>query len=300
VGKVKRTKRATVPRKPRKRPHAEAGERLKELRVKLVSKQAELAELLEVDQSLVSAWEGGTDRPSQKIWLKLANVAVKKGLVADALWCFEEGGVEREVFSPVTREILKEKVASGLPEEIRFIRPTSKIEQDAAASPMQFPASMISNPEETRYVRVSDRFFAPLFEPGDTLVIDESETEVAKLEGECVAIYRHGSPIEVDFVVAGGTKGARQTLRHSYGHKGVFAAWLLREGKELTVSVPSRQYGGTMLRDHLALTGNLFAEGAILLGRVIAWIPSSDRKQREQETKKWPNWQPSIFQGPPE
>jgi len=292
VAKVKRTKRATVPRKSRKeRPHAGTGERLKQLRPKLAPKQAELAKVLEVDQSLISAWEGGKDKPSPQMWLKLGNLAARKGLSTDALWCFEKAGAERDALPLVTREILRERVASGEQEEIRFIKPTSKIDQDAATSPpvqLQFPASMIPNPQETRYVRVSDRFLAPLFEPGDTLVIDESETDISKLEGACVAIYDPGNPIEVDVTVAGGNKGVRQTASYSYGHKGVFAAWLLRDEKEeekgeLTVSTPSRL--GTLFRDHLGITGNLLEEGAIILGRVLAWIPGA-RDSRTEEGEK--------------
>jgi transcriptional regulator with XRE-family HTH domain len=257
--------------------------RIKGLRGKL--SQGEFAKRVGVPRSKISEYEGGK-KPSIEMLLNLGNFAVKEKRFPDALFFFEEAGVWRGAFPPVTSEILKGRVASGGPDQIRFVKPTSKIDQDAGSSPIQFPASLVSNPEKTFYVRVSDRFFAPLFEPGDALVIDESETDVAKLEGACVAIYDPGNPVEVDVTVGGGDKAIRQTVSHSYGHKGVYAAWLLRDEKneELTVSTPSRH--GAIFRDHLGISGDLFAAGAIILGRVIAWIPCSDREQREQEPKK--------------
>src|SRR5882762_5548933 len=111
---------------------SESATRIKDLRGKL--SQGEFAKKVGVPRSKISEYEGGK-KPSIEMLLNLGNFAVKEERFSDALFFFEEAGVARGAFPRITSKILEGQVASGGPEEIRFIKPTSKIDQDAAASP---------------------------------------------------------------------------------------------------------------------------------------------------------------------
>ncbi len=308
MGKVKRTKRATVPRKSRKkRPHAEIGERLKELRSKLVSKQAELAELLEVDQSLVSAWEGGIDKPSPQMWLKLGNAAAEKELSAEARWCFGEAGIKPEALLFVANQRRKEQTAPAEANEVAPISPSQRVPEQAALPPLRLPSRWIPNVETTRYVLLTDRYRNPLFRAGDTLVIDESETNWLKLLGACVALYlplpKETEPVskaEKNIVAAAGLNAEKVEFTRQGG---VSAAWLFRgaivateergAGAPVYALKPYRSrisevagWGvrfsdNGMVEDSTFETSLLGSEGEaleekpIILGRVVAWIPQT-------------------------
>ncbi len=247
-------------------------------------RQEDFAGHLGVDQSLISAWEGGLDKPSPQMWLKLGNLAAQLGHPSATRWCWKEAGMDTGVLPQVYHEILKDISGTAEPGEFRVVNPTSKIEQDAGAPPLRFPSSMIPNPEKTCYVRISRRLLAPLLEPEGTLIIDESETAIEKLEGACVAIYDPAKTnIEIDVVTAG--TGDRFTRPLPILHEGVFAAWVLREenGDRLAASFPSRY--GSIYRDPL-VTASRLSVGAIILGRVIAWIPAARDSRAEHEEQK--------------
>jgi len=181
--------------------------------------QSEFAKKVRVPRSKLSEYEGGK-KPSIEMLLKLGNFAAKEKRYSDARWFFEEAGVNAGAFPPVTREILKGHVASGQPEELRFIRPTSKISHHVAESPIQFPASMIPNPQATTYVRLSDLEMRPAFDRGDVFIIDESETNILDLH-ESLIVARRPLTDEDDTFIHIGEKeiNVREEFKKSILHE---------------------------------------------------------------------------------
>ncbi len=259
----------------------ESAERVLALRKASGLDQKEFAGKLGVARSLVSACEAGK-KLSVEMCVRLGNLAASRKRYSDADWFWEKAGIDGRAMLSASYERLKSQFE---PSGKFSIPPTQKVPQGRDSLPLHFPASMISNPANTTYVRLSDVWYSPLFESGGLLVIDESETDFRRLQGACVAFYRseEAATIEINSMPAKGryiaelrAKGRPvpmgSTERTQMTRSGVFAAWLLGKEKngEISVMVPSRF--GPLLRDTV-LGGDILGGDPIALGRVIAWIP---------------------------
>lgn len=278
-----------------KKKYKDSAQMVKALRARLKCKQNKLADVLEVDRSLVSAFESGNSGPSPQMYIKLRNLAAKSGDYSAALWFWRQADSDLDAMPRVIHVMLGGLADPETPGEVHIVRYT-KIGQDPGSPSLRLPAWMIPNPKQTSYARISDEFLAPLLQSGDVIVIDESETEIEKLKGACVAIYDPGTRGGETIIVNGkevsaesiGQRGILSQLGalRAYGHNGIYTAWVLKdETKEgLVLATPSRH--GAIYRQSLEVLPNMFDEGAIVLGRVIGWLPAIEAAAQLAGEKK--------------
>lgn len=131
----------------------EVGKRIKAIRHTMT--QAEFASILDVTQSMVSAWESGREAPSTGNWLKIASLTGD----ADADWCWKQAGLDyRALAQKEIERIMREKKErledAGSPEHIDQIELIRRVRQtpqglEPAGPSLLMPAEAISNPLST-------------------------------------------------------------------------------------------------------------------------------------------------------
>lgn len=286
-------------RKSRKRRKSaadpESAKRIKKFRESLGLNQTSFARQLDIARSLVPTWENSAREPSLDMHIKLGNLSAKNARMGDAIFFWTRGGVAWEHAKPaVAAEVLRETQIAE-PGRLWPVPPSKKVPEQADLQPMQVPISLLPNPQSASYVRLSDKFYAPLFKAGDTLVLDESAIDWEALEGSCVALFRANAQFEVELeqhpsmpsAVADTAASSRKSISESFGRFGVFAAWVLKdyykENADLEVKVPNLL--GYFMTDHVPSA--ILDESVIVLGRVIAWIPGArDSRTGQGEEKK--------------
>src|SRR6266699_3141537 len=175
-----------------------------------IGDQGAFAKALGVAQSLVSASLKGK-KPSVAMWLKLGRFASEKGLHDQAIWFWQQAGLPLESILPVANYASKEQRGPAAEGEIVRVLPLPGIEENSEAlPPAPFPAHMIPNPLETFYVRIADSFMSPVWEPGDILAVDRSETDIRKLAFHYVALFR---PLDYVISETGDRRKTREQAR---------------------------------------------------------------------------------------
>ncbi len=178
------------------RRRAEIGGRIKALRECFGGNQGALAAKLGAKgYTTISAWESGQNIPSSEMYVQLGNLAAELKLYPQAIWFWQEAGVNKARMFSTVHTILREQRAPARAGEIVRVSPMPEIDPSATGN-MPFPHWMIPNHAETFYVRIADDFMRPEYRQGDVLAIDTSETDLWKLENFRVALYRSGDYFE--------------------------------------------------------------------------------------------------------
>jgi len=235
---------------------------IKKLRINAHLNQSQFARQVGVPRSLVSEWEAAKKEPTRETNTLLGNFAEKNDDHASALRFWAKAGTK----------LRGDGSEAGRSGEVIAVPYTKKIEASSRTPSLRFPSWMIPNPGKTTYVRLSDQLYAPLLQPGDVVLIDESQVDLEKLEGACVAFHRQDEGLEVHLQEAGTGKKLGVQRFPSTARLGVFAAWLVKEGEQIVVKVPSRL--GALMTDHVHYVPGIIDENLTVLGRVVAWAPA--------------------------
>jgi transcriptional regulator with XRE-family HTH domain len=262
--------------------------------------QEDFAEALGISQPVVSAWEAYEDgdekaghKPSEETYLRIAALALQKNQPDAASYFLELSGDFGRSVLPLAAALYRERHAPERAGEIIRVPALPQVEPDLTKS-IPFPASVILRPDDTFYVRISDTFMSPVWEPGDFLAIDRSETDLRNLAPCKVALYRHGDYFEVE---GPDRKKQRQQARDSmteesrnraesvgewpYEHLGLHVGYLRKTYAEIgPVGFVLEWYPGGVSRDLLVgrETGRTLY-GLRVLGRVVACIGDYTKKR---------------------
>jgi transcriptional regulator with XRE-family HTH domain len=285
-----------------KKASAQLGKNIAKLRATLGLNKEAFARELHVSSVAVMYWEKGRS-PSADTYIKLAKLAEEKE-PALAAWFWEQAGLDKSALRaivPVIAQSIKKYLGQIGRGETVPVPPMQRVltgmEGADSLPSLPFPASLIPRPLTTEYALVSDPVMQPLFELGDVLLIDTSETDLRKLEGRCVALFRppeygaeqRARTEQTPESIAGTEDGLFDTL-----HVGVFAAWL-RVSPILSAGGAKRderlvQIGFDVLNRNGVVTwlGIAAFEGSdrelarnksyIVLGRVLGWAKPDRRK----------------------
>ena len=181
----------------------EDGERIRELRTALDLSQEGLAAKCGVTRISISSWESGKSRPSPRHWRQMAKLA---GRVAPStsMWFWEKAGIGREAFEDIFPEF--ERVTRESENRLREQMETTAADftiVPVIRTPVRFgKGSVVSLEEIEGYLslpkqtvlpnarafalRVSAEFVRPIFDVGDLVVIDPTETNLVQLNGKLV------------------------------------------------------------------------------------------------------------------
>lgn len=246
----------------RKPPDRELADRARRVRKELGRTQEGFAKLLGVKQSAVSAWEQGRPAPTGINYARLGNAALS---YEDILWFWHRAGLDVKVFERAADDRLKGFSISGDLVEIRSL-------QEAEAEKLGLPESMVANRRlSTRYLRVPNEIypgeFLP-FRPGDTLLIDTSETDLRGFD-------------ELSLVALDVTQG-----KAPIGNlpSGLLIGWL--EKQDATIgSIPTFHFHLRTASSKTFFMGSSTGSRALepirehqVLGRVTGWIADPKRQ----------------------
>jgi len=131
-----------------------AGERIYALRKALgMDKQEQLAKAVDASVSAVSTWERGEFEPSPESYLALGNLAVKSGRIDEGLWFWRRSGLDEKAMLVAAGKVLK-------------------------AEPSEMVAGLLRGlPAKTSWLVVDEKTAGAVFAPGDTIIVDESESD---------------------------------------------------------------------------------------------------------------------------
>ncbi len=246
--------------------------RVKKLRGAL--SQGDFAKSLGVEQPAVSAFERGAYEPTPEVYLRLGMLAAGK----DRKWFWAKVDSAIERVPPIAAQILNQRSEPPAPSEIYRIPPMREFLGEAPD--LIFPDSAVPNRAATKYVRVTDPTMQPM----------TSETDLRKLEGSCVALFKRSNPLVSEERKRDAAEAAKFIEVHNFDplHEGIFAGWLGRRlvggysgatpaesPVELVAVGPIR--GGAPVAVPLAVFRGdrvLHRSVARVLGRVIAWSRS--------------------------
>jgi hypothetical protein len=268
-------------------------EQMKALRTVLNLSQKGLAEKIKFSRVLVIACENGDRKLSTDMNVRLGNLAFENEYHEVARYFWGQAGVNLGAINTVVLKSIGKQTPAGA---LWKIPHTTKVRpHDGDDSPLMFPISRLPNPKAATYVRLDDNWYAPLFRSGDVMVVDESETDVVKLKGECVVCYRspesaktHHHVFDAGIFPAGEKVFSRTKKEGTHvegmqiSRSGVFAAWLLTDLREsmrkkevINPLVPSR-LGGLLTEEIYIAPPDVRAPHAkdfVIVGRVLAWLP---------------------------
>ncbi len=152
----------------------QVGERIKSLRG--VMSQAEFADLLDVKQATVSAWEVEENPPSAEACFGLANLATDPD---DSLFFLELAGLKPQTVLSVAERIQEERSAPAKEGEVNRI-PLSRMAargiEETGARIIQ-PAERLPNPRLTIGITLDEGSSKFTFAAGDVVFIDSSRTQ---------------------------------------------------------------------------------------------------------------------------
>jgi len=173
-------------------------DRIRKLRTALKLNQEPFARLLGVKQSAVSAWEQSDSQPSADNYMRLAVLAAKHGLVAEAKWFLKKAKIpladlallvpELEIslrryaeglFVPPSAAVaemlalpsLDDSFFQGSPEDL-VARLNALGMEELPDSRIFFPRDLVPHLRETVAVRAPDDHMRPLFGKGDFVAIE--------------------------------------------------------------------------------------------------------------------------------
>jgi DNA-binding XRE family transcriptional regulator len=165
-------------------PDIEAGHRIRKLRGSFT--QAKFAQLLQVTQPMVAAWEAGRKLPSSAdLWIRFGEFAG----YPDCFWFWERAGLDRGKLLSATEKMLKDQIKDAdLPfilDKIVLVPRVRKTLQglEPAGLPLPMPAEMVLNPLST---------YCLMLESGQA-VVDTADSEAKNLTAFL------GQAIVVDF-----------------------------------------------------------------------------------------------------
>jgi len=167
---------------------AKVGEHIKALRLARDMTQSQLAHLLDVRQTTVSAWELDENLPSSEAWVKLGNFAP----YPDCIWFWQQAGMDEQAMLSAAEKLLKGRRAA--PGEITCVpRSSGTLQESEEAGPLvPLPAEFVPNPLSTRCLVVDEKFSNPIFPVGDVILLDESANSPEDLRpfwGEIVLVH---------------------------------------------------------------------------------------------------------------
>lgn len=173
-------------------PSLSRSRRLKRLREELGLNKKQIAKAADVEPLAVSMWEKeqGASVPRAETFIKLSTFAQKKGHIEDALWLLEQAGVhmrDLRALAPQIDKVFAKYQRAAAPGELLEVRAALE-GQDA----LHFPASLVRNRPDVRYIRIDHGLMEPVFRSGDILLIDESlkDKDPWGLAGPWIAVTR--------------------------------------------------------------------------------------------------------------
>lgn len=186
-----------------------SGERVSELRKARGETQAEFAKALAVTQPMVSAWEAGSDTPSQGAYLRLGNLAS----YPDNIWFWEQAGIDGQVMLSAAEKVLKERLADPKAMEDQgkavFVPPFTQGEwaRQGTLPPLLMPAEWVPNKGSTYYLIATS--WGGGLAPRDRIVFDTSEASRRRWD-----LFR-GQDVLINFVRPGPGHPLRQRVPQS-------------------------------------------------------------------------------------
>ena len=270
----------------------ESSAKIKALRSATGMNQVAFAKALGVARSLIAACESGSGNraPSTDLLVKLGNVAAENQRYTDAEWFWRKAGVTLMI--PTALELLKQIEAPttrGLMTSLHANAITAQ-DQDKGRF-LLFPSQLLPNPLASSYAIVADDALRPMFNKGDVLIVDESETNPWKMVGRYIATLRHTAWER-------NVRALRQQLSDEEYARflpsrperlGLFVGWLHPTSRDsdtvLEIEAPNSL--GGISRQAIAFetkpipggstTRKITSPEFAVLGRVIAWIDASGK-----------------------
>jgi transcriptional regulator with XRE-family HTH domain len=262
--------------------------------------QKRFADELGVDQSLISAWEVGSRRPSSVLLLEVAAFPTLDH--DERLWLIGKAGMDPETIEFSAAGFLRQASEPSEPGETVSIKPMRKIE--GKGTDLRFPKRAVPNWVTTKYVTVRDNFMQPMHKIGDILLVDESQRDPWKLEeGTCVAVYRspehaaqqhwsdHQKRIE-ETHPREEVEERKRRMSFPYAHIGLFVGWLHGQIEaDADGKLGFFFLEAPWVREMLSARQSHFPPGAevidasslTILGRVIAWIASPESAKQDRK-----------------
>jgi DNA-binding XRE family transcriptional regulator len=172
-------------------------QRLKRLREELGLNKKQIASPADVEPLAVTMWEKekeqGGSVPRAETFIKLARFAQDKGRLEDALWLWQQAGIDIKALRALAPEIdksFKQRERPAAEGENIDIPLIDRVESGKDRTDLAFPASLIGVRAEIKYARLSHGGMEPTFRRGDIFIIDESEKDAWKLKGCWVAFQQ--------------------------------------------------------------------------------------------------------------
>ena len=233
--------------------------------------QVSFAKELGVSRSLVAKCEAGR-KPTRDMYMRLGNLAARRDELSEARWFWGKGGVDSEGLQKLGAQAFDERKRDVPSDQITSIHPLLE-KWNPPGTTVPFARSRIPHELHTHYVHVPDGSMSPTFRPGDVLVIDAFETDLAKLDSDSfLAVWVQQAPGTSEGLSTGLAVG--WLLKQPTGKGGwhFFLRYVEERKQSLGyVGGPDRQiYLGLTAHRNGKLEG--LPKGLKILGRVIAWI----------------------------
>ncbi len=309
------------------RMRKEDGARIRELRNALQYRQEEFARLCGVARLSALAWETGKTSPAPRNWKEMAKLA-GKAMPSMALWFWEKAGIERDDFQHLFPEFQKlardsekriqEKLEStpGDAKLVPLVRASLHAEWRVPPAPEQvedylsLPRQLVLAESNLFAVHVSQEFIRSGFGLGDILLVDPSETDIQKLEGEQV-LLSYSSNIRTKAMIAADILQSGHTPEYKYGRwphidDGIYVGWLnLYASKHETGFTPVCVDSARVVSGSLALVPLEFSvpvatlnaagsgkpsivkeEEVKLHGRVVGWFRTASQPAKAKSVSR--------------
>ncbi|HZU33162.1 MAG TPA: XRE family transcriptional regulator [Candidatus Angelobacter sp.] len=168
------------------------GDKIKELRRRTGMIQKDLAAYCGVTQPSIVRWESGADRPTEKAFMRLAELAG-----SDKWWWLEQAGMRREklgltgeAVEMIQVPLFKDRISAGP----GWVINENNIDRYLTLSPELFPHG-----HDIKAARVVGDSMIPLIQPGFIVFIDTSDRDHRKLVKKMVAA-REGDEITIKWL----------------------------------------------------------------------------------------------------
>jgi transcriptional regulator with XRE-family HTH domain len=183
---------------PKMKKDMEAAKRIRSLRGSLT--QARFAELLQVAQPMISAWEAGRELPaSADLWLKFGEFAGWP----ECFWFWQRAGLASETLLAAAQKTLNAQIKDGTSGLEGKVIPIMPFQKDSAQvkEPLLLPGLLLSNPLSTSYFTIDEKSSGYGLEVGDILLIDASDAGSTRLAPfwDQMVLLEHDLAAEVSF-----------------------------------------------------------------------------------------------------
>jgi transcriptional regulator with XRE-family HTH domain len=165
--------------------------RIKGVRDDMALNQTGFAALFEVDQSIISKWERGSEMPTVKHFIRLGNLSRE---YSDKKIFWEQAGIELAALDQFADQRTRSKGASASEfRQVPSLDPKAK-------EVIQFDSRLLDNPASTRAMRISSsresfkigdiRYDPPTWPTAsNVLLIDPGQSDLRKIaKGELIAV----------------------------------------------------------------------------------------------------------------